>query len=100
MPKLRAVSSPVKTRVGRHIRLLRQKDWCTIIGIAADVRAYDLQRSVPHVDRWHDVRPLWAVSDTSKKASVPAENDSQAVRSTANQYGSGRIPPQTCLLVE
>jgi putative ABC transport system permease protein len=37
--------------VGRHIRLLGQKDWCTIVGVAADVRGYDLRRSVP---QWMD----------------------------------------------
>ena len=37
--------------VGRHIRLLGQQDWCTIVGVAADVRGYDLRQSVP---QWMD----------------------------------------------
>jgi putative ABC transport system permease protein len=42
---------PSQDAVGRHIRLLGQKDWCTIIGVAADVRGYDLRQSVP---QWMD----------------------------------------------
>src|SRR5258708_4958024 len=33
--------------VGKHLRLLGQKDWCTMVGIAADVRGYDLRQNVP-----------------------------------------------------
>ena len=33
--------------VGKHLRLLGQKDWCTIVGVAADVRGYDLRQNVP-----------------------------------------------------
>jgi predicted permease len=42
---------PNQDAIGKHLRLLRQKDWCTIIGVAAEVRGYDLQRSVP---QWMD----------------------------------------------
>ena len=42
---------PNQDAVGKHIRLLGQKDWCTIIGVAADVRGYDLRHSVP---QWMD----------------------------------------------
>jgi predicted permease len=38
---------PNQDAVGKHIRLLREQDWSTIVGVAADVRAYDLQRNVP-----------------------------------------------------
>jgi predicted permease len=37
--------------VGKHVQLAGQKDWCTIIGVAADVRGYDLRQSVP---QWMD----------------------------------------------
>ena len=76
---------PNQDAVGRHIRLLRQKDWCTIIGIAADVRAYDLQRSVP---QWIDGTMYipYGPLATLEEGPVPAEM-TLVVRSTANQHG-------------
>ena len=76
---------PNQDAVGRHIRLLRQKDWCTIIGIAADVRAYDLQRSVP---TWMDGTMYipYGPLATMEEGPVPAEM-TLIVRSAANQYG-------------
>jgi predicted permease len=38
---------PSQNAVGKHIRLLDDKDWRTVVGVIADVRAYDLQRSAP-----------------------------------------------------
>jgi putative ABC transport system permease protein len=38
---------PNQGAVGKHIRLLDDKGWRTIIGVIPDVRAYDLQRNVP-----------------------------------------------------
>jgi predicted permease len=40
---------PNQNAVGKHIRLVDQQDWRTIIGVISDVRAYDLQRNTP---RW------------------------------------------------
>jgi predicted permease len=39
---------PNQDAVGKHIRLLEDKDWRTIIGVVADVRAYDLQQNAPN----------------------------------------------------
>lgn len=39
---------PGQNAVGKHIRLLADKDWRTVVGVAANVRAYDLQRNVPN----------------------------------------------------
>jgi putative ABC transport system permease protein len=33
--------------VGKHIRLARTTDWCTVVGVVPDVRAYTLAQSVP-----------------------------------------------------
>jgi predicted permease len=38
---------PNQGAVGKHIRLLDDKDWRTIVGVIPDVRAYDLQRNAP-----------------------------------------------------
>jgi putative ABC transport system permease protein len=38
---------PNQSAIGKHIRLLDDKDWRTIVGVIPDVRAYDLQRNAP-----------------------------------------------------
>src|SRR5260370_11190177 len=38
---------PNQSAVSKHIRLLDDKDWRTVVGVIPDVRAYDLQRNVP-----------------------------------------------------
>jgi predicted permease len=74
---------PNQDAVGKHLRLLRQKDWCTIIGVAADVRGYDLQRSVP---QWMDgtVYLPYGPGASLEDGHVPAEM-TLIVRSAENQ---------------
>lgn len=38
---------PDQAAVGQHIRLLDEETWRTVIGVTADVRAYDLKRTTP-----------------------------------------------------
>jgi putative ABC transport system permease protein len=38
---------PGRSPIGSHVRLSGEKDWRTVVGIVSDVRAYDLQKSVP-----------------------------------------------------
>ena len=38
---------PNQNAVGKHIHLLDDKSWRTIVGVIADIRAYDLQRNIP-----------------------------------------------------
>jgi len=38
---------PNQVAVGKHIRLLEDKEWRTIVGVIPNVRAYDLQRNAP-----------------------------------------------------
>ena len=38
---------PNQDAVGKHIRLIGEENWATIVGIAKDVRAYDLTRNIP-----------------------------------------------------
>ena len=39
---------PKQRAIGKHIRLLNDENWRTIVGVIPDVRAYDLQRNVPN----------------------------------------------------
>ncbi|HEV2196206.1 MAG TPA: ABC transporter permease [Candidatus Acidoferrum sp.] len=38
---------PNQSAVGKHIHLVDDKSWRTIIGVTGDVRAYDLQQDIP-----------------------------------------------------
>jgi putative ABC transport system permease protein len=38
---------PGQNAVGKHFRFVGESEWRTVVGVIADVRAYDLQRSVP-----------------------------------------------------
>lgn len=42
---------PDQNAIGKHIRLLDDTDWRTIVGVISDVRAYDLQHCAP---KWID----------------------------------------------
>jgi len=58
--------------VGKHLRLIGQEDWCTIVGIANDVRAYDLRRNLP---TWMDgmIYVPYGPGATLEDGSVPAQ---------------------------
>jgi predicted permease len=38
---------PGQNAVGKHIRFSRESEWRTIVGVVGNVRAYDLQRTIP-----------------------------------------------------
>jgi predicted permease len=38
---------PTENPIGRHVRFIGETGWRTIVGIAADVRGFDLKRSAP-----------------------------------------------------
>jgi len=38
---------PGQSAIGSHVRLSGAEEWVTVVGVVADVRAYDLQRDVP-----------------------------------------------------
>ena len=38
---------PGQSAIGKHIRMLDDKNWRVIVGVIPDVRAYDLQRNAP-----------------------------------------------------
>jgi predicted permease len=63
---------PNQDAVGKHMRLIGQEDWCTIIGVANDVRAYDLRRNLP---TWMDgmIYVPYGPGATREDGSVPAQ---------------------------
>jgi putative ABC transport system permease protein len=38
---------PGQTAIGKRVRFVGERDWRTVVGVAADARAFDLTRSVP-----------------------------------------------------
>jgi len=38
---------PGQSAIGKHVRFTRDTEWRTVVGVIADVRAYDLQKNVP-----------------------------------------------------
>ena len=58
--------------VGKHVRLVGEEEWRTIVGVAADVRAYDLQNSTPDYMRGTAYVP-YTPQATLENGSVPAE---------------------------
>jgi len=38
---------PGQDAIGKHMQFARDKEWRTVVGVLADVRAYDLQNTVP-----------------------------------------------------
>lgn len=58
--------------VGRHVRFVGEKDWRTVVGIVADVRAYDLQSSEPDFMRGTAYVPYTSAA-TLEDGRVPAE---------------------------
>jgi predicted permease len=63
---------PNQDAVGKHLRLLDQKDWCTVIGVVADVRGQDLVRNVPEWMQGIFYVP-YGPRATLENGSVPAE---------------------------
>jgi len=69
--------------VGKHIRLADRDDWCTVVGVVGDVRAFNLERTVP---QWMDgtIYLPYGPEATSENKRMPAEM-TLAVRTNTNQ---------------
>ncbi len=64
---------PNEDAVGKHIKLAdTSSDWCTVIGVVGDVRAFNLERSVPE---WLDgtIYLPYGANATLENKRVPAE---------------------------
>jgi putative ABC transport system permease protein len=73
--------------VGKHVRFVGEKDWRTVVGVVADVRAYDLQSTVPDYMRGTAYVPYTSQA-TLENGSVPAEM-TIAVRTTSDGQQAG-----------
>jgi predicted permease len=73
---------PNASAVGRHVRFVGETNWRTVIGVVADVRAYDLQNSEPDYMKGTAYVPYTALA-TLEDGRLPAEM-TIAVRTRAN----------------
>ena len=63
---------PGQNAIGQHVRLLNETNWRTVVGVAADVRAYDLQKTIPGWIKGTVYVP-YSPTSTSEDRRVPAE---------------------------
>lgn len=63
---------PNEDALGKHVRLADRDDWCTVVGVVGDVRAYNLERSVPE---WMDgtIYLPYGPEATQENKRMPAE---------------------------
>jgi putative ABC transport system permease protein len=80
---------PGKAAVGQHIRLLDENSWRTVIAVTADVRAYDLQRTVPNFMKGTVYVPFSPTS-TLEDRRVPAEM-TIALRTSSSESQAGTM---------
>ena len=75
--------------IGKHIRLLGEMNWRTVVGITADVRAFNLQRTIPDYMRGTLYLPLSSTS-TLEDRRVPSEM-TIAVRTNSDESQTGAM---------
>ncbi len=80
---------PGATAVGKHVRFVGEKDWRTVVGIVADVRAYDLQNNEPDYMKGTAYVPYTSMA-TLEDGRVPAEM-TLAIRTNADDPRSANL---------
>jgi predicted permease len=80
---------PQKDAIGKHLRLLGEANWRTVIGVAADVRAFNLQKTIPDYMRGTVYLPLGATSTLEDKR-VPSET-TIAMRTSSDESQTGAM---------
>lgn len=80
---------PGQNAIGKHIRFSRETEWRTIVGIAGNVRAYDLQHSTPDYMTGIVYVP-YNLKATGESGQIPAEM-AVAVRTTGDDSQIGVI---------
>jgi len=78
---------PNQNAIGKHVRLLGDDNWHTVVGVTQDVRAYDPQKNVP---AWIDgtVYVPYSSRSTLEDGRVPAEM-TIAVRTSSDESQTG-----------
>ncbi len=79
---LGAAPGRIARQVGKHVRFVGEKTWRTVVGMVADVRAYDLQNSEPDYMKGTAYVPYTPLA-TLEDGRLPAEM-TIAVRSNSN----------------
>jgi len=64
---------PDQSAIGKHVRFVGENDWRTVVGVIADVRAYDLQKNVPDFFTGGTVYVPYSPKATLEDGRVPAE---------------------------
>jgi predicted permease len=74
---------PGQDAVGQHVRLVGETNWRTVVGVAANVRAFDLQTTIP---RWikGTVYVPYSPTSTAEDRRIPAEM-TIAVRTSSDE---------------
>ncbi len=73
---------PQGTAVGKHVKVVGEKEWRTVVGIVADVRAYDLQNNEPDFMKGTAYVPYTPLA-TLEDGRLPAEM-TLAIRTNAD----------------
>jgi len=63
---------PGRDPIGQHIRLLNESNWRTVVGVAADVHAFDLTKTIPDYIRGTVYVP-YSPTSTAEDRRMPAE---------------------------
>jgi len=75
--------------VGKHVRFVGEKNWRTVVGVVADVRAYDLQRNEPDFMKGTAYVPYTPLA-TLEDGRLPAEM-TIAVRTNADDSKASEL---------
>jgi putative ABC transport system permease protein len=80
---------PGQNAIGKHIRFSRETEWRTVVGIAGNVRAYDLQHSTPDYMTGIVYVP-YNLKATGESGQIPAEM-TVAVRTAGDDSQIGAV---------
>jgi predicted permease len=80
---------PGEEAVGKHVRLVGETAWRTVIGVTTDVRAFNLQRTIPDYMRGAIYLPL-SPSATLEDKRVPSEM-TVAIRTPSDESQTGAM---------